>query len=221
MKKQAIRDCVDQESGSCTITRDGQKVELKLTSTDELIGVYDGACGIKTGFTDLAGGCFAGACNRDGEDLYAIVLNSTTEATRFTDATTLWDWVYAHRVNYKLANSSQNVTNKAGQSVPLAAKVSDGLWVDKTIDASLQDVNQSVEVFSVSGNISQTAEYKKITGDVKAGDVVGTITFKQHNNVIATANLVATQDVPGPNLFEGIGIWWNRLFSSFGRRRGR
>lgn len=214
MKKQAIRDCVNKDTGSCTVTRDGSSVTLTLTSTDELLGVYSGACGIKTGFTDLAGGCFAGACNRNGVDLYAIVLNST-EAMRFTDCETLWDWVYDHDVDYKLAHTSQTTTDASGNTVPLVAKVADGLWTDKTIDATLQDPNQTVSVFSVSGNVSQTVEYKNITGDVKAGDVIGTLTFKQRNTVIATANLVATQNVAAPSIFEGVGIWWNRFFGGF------
>lgn len=64
----------------------GELVDLQLESTDLLIGVYEGACGIKTGFTEEAGECFAGACERDGETLYAIVLHSSTEAQRCTIA---------------------------------------------------------------------------------------------------------------------------------------
>jgi D-alanyl-D-alanine carboxypeptidase (penicillin-binding protein 5/6) len=216
MKKQAIRDITNQESGTCTVTRGGQTVSLALTSTDELLGVYNGACGIKTGFTDKAGACFAGACNRDGKDLYAIVLDSSDEAQRFTDAETLWDWVYNHMVNYTLCNTPQTTVDAStGATVPLVASVADGAWTDKTVDATLQDSKQTVGVFSLSGNVSQTVEYKDLSGDVKAGDVVGTITFKQRNDVVATADLIATENVPGPGIIDGIGIWWNKFISGF------
>ena len=45
--------------------------------------------------------------------------------------------------------------------------------------------------------------------------MVGTITYKQRNKVIASANMVAAQDLPGPNIFEMIAIWWNRLIGGF------
>ena len=48
-----------------------------------------------------------------------------------------------------------------------------------------------------------------------AGYKVVTITFKQRNNVIATMDLVACEDLAAPNLLEGIGVWWDRLFRGF------
>lgn len=50
---------------------------------------------------------------------------------------------------------------------------------------------------------------------MKEGDKVGTITFKQRNTVIATMDLVACEDVDAPDFFEGVGVWWDRLFRSF------
>ncbi|MBQ9021466.1 MAG: D-alanyl-D-alanine carboxypeptidase, partial [Eggerthellaceae bacterium] len=58
-------------------------------------------------------------------------------------------------------------------------------------------------------------EYQYPKGVVRAGDVVGTITYKQRNEIVATANLVAARDLPGPNVFEMISIWWSRLVGGF------
>lgn len=216
MQKQAIRDVTGNDTATCTVDRGGQQVTLDLTSTDELLGVYDGACGVKTGYTDQAGACFAGACNRDGEDLYAVVLHASDEWTRFTDTETLWDWVYGNEVDYPLANSSQTTVDEAtGKTVPLVAEVSDGAWIDRTVKATLADPEATVEVFALSGNVSQSVEYRDLTRNVKAGDVVGTITYKQHNEVVATMDMVATESVDAPNVFQGIGIWWKRLIAGF------
>ena len=214
MTKQGIRDVVDVDSATIKVTRSNASVSIDLTSTDELLGVYDGVCGIKTGYTEDAGACYTGACDRNGLEVYVVIMNAADESVRFTEAETLWDWVFDHQITYTLAHSSVNVTNSAGQSVPLAAKVSDGAWIDKTVNASLADPSASVSVFDLSGNISQSVEYKQIDGDVHAGDVVGTITFKQHNQVIATQNLVATEDVPAPTLFEGFSVWWTKFTSN-------
>lgn len=216
MQKQAIRDVTANDTATCTVNRGGQQVTLDLASTDELLGVYDGACGVKTGYTDQAGACFAGACNRDGEDLYAVVLHASDEAARFTDTETLWDWVYGNVIDYPLANSSKTtVDEETGNTVPLVAEVSDGAWIDRTVKATLADPDATVEVFALSGNVSQSVEYRDLSRNVKAGDVVGTITYKQHNEVVATMDMVATESVDAPNVFQGIGIWWKRLVAGF------
>ena len=215
MSKQEIRDITSQETGSCTLTRYGETISIILESTDELLGVYEGTLGIKTGYTDSAGFCFAGACLSNGIELYSVVLNSPDETQRFTDTTELWDWVYAHTVDYALCNTDRTTLNQAGVTVPLAADVPNEAWFDSTLEATFEDPAASVRVFDLSGNVSQTVEYRKINGDVHAGDVVGTISFIQHNEIIASVNLVAARDEPGPNIFQAIGIWWTKLIGSF------
>ena len=189
-----------------------------MESTDELIGVYEGACGIKTGFTSLAGECFAGACNRDGLDLYAIVLNSSSEQQRFTDAKTLFDWVYANSVNYPYAHASETATMSWGSStkeVPVVAEVAHGDWTDKTIKATFSEPDGSLDVFSLKGNVSCTMSFDNVSGNVHEGDKVGSAVFKQHNETIATVDLIACEDVAAPNPLEAAGIWVGRLLSHF------
>lgn len=219
MQNDTFREVVSQSSATLNVERDGEPTTIELQSTDELIGVYDGACGIKTGFTELAGECFAGACYRDGHYYYAIVLDSSSEEQRFTDATTLFDWVFDHQVDYPLANSDETVqmTSADGSSreVPVVARVAHTGWIDKTVAATLADPDATVEVNDLNGNVSQEVQFDNVSGDVHVGDKVGTITFYQRNEVVATQDLVAAEEVLGPNLFEGIGIWFERLFGGF------
>ena len=214
MQKQAIRDITSLANASCLINRSGETITAEFESTDLLLDDYEGTCGIKTGFTDTAGACFAGACNR-GEDLYAIVLKSLDEWERFEDVRAMWDWYYAHCIDLPLANSDSFTVNAQGETVPLVAQVPAAAWIDKRVDATLEDPNAVVRVFNIEGNVSQEVEYSYPEGTVHAGDVIGTITYKQRNEVIATAHMVSTQDLPGPNIFEMIAIWWNRLIGGF------
>ena len=215
MSIQEIRDITSQDTGSCTVTRGDEVISILLESTDELLGVYEGALGIKTGFTDSAGSCFAGACARNGIELYSIVLNSTDETQRFIDTTQLWDWVFEHTVDYALCNCDATTLNQRGETVPLAADVANEAWFNTTLQATFEDPQASARVFDLSGNISQSVEFRQITGDVHAGDIVGTISFIQHNEIIASANLVAARDEPAPNIFQAIGIWWTKLIGMF------
>ena len=81
--------------------------------------------------------------------------------------------------------------------------------------APLRDPAAAVTIFDLNGNVSQSLEFDELAGNVKEGDKVGTITFKQRNTVIATMDLVACEDVDAPDFFEGVGVWWDRLFRSF------
>lgn len=214
MDNETFREIVANDGATIQVTREGQPASIELESTDELLGVYEGACGVKTGFTTYAGACFAGAANRDGRELYAIILNSSSEAQRFVDAETLFDWVYDNWVSYPLANSSQTTTmtlDGQQREVPVVARVALASWPDKTVDATFSDPDAAAEVFALNGNVSQSFEFNEVSGSVHAGDVVGKATFYQHNEVIATLDVIACEDVAAPGIFEGIGIWWSRL----------
>lgn len=216
MKNETFRTIVGGGDTAIVVTRaDGSRATINLESTDELIDYYEPAIGIKTGFTALAGPSFAGAANNGEKELYAIVIHSTSEAQRFEDAETLFNWVYEHEVDYPLANSSQTATmsvNGKATEVPVAAEVPHTEWIDKTVKATLSDPAASVRVFDLNGNVSQSLSFNEVTGNVRTGDKVGTITFKQRNAVIAEYDLVACEDVAAPDFFQGIGIWWDRLF---------
>ena len=61
-------------------------------ATNDLLGTYAGADGIKTGHTDEAGWCLAASATRDGRRLIVVVLGTPSEHARDTAATTLLDW---------------------------------------------------------------------------------------------------------------------------------
>lgn len=211
-----FRTIVATPAATIEVTRaDGQTGTIDLQTTDLMLtGGFEGACGVKTGFTALAGQCFAGAANRGGKEFYAIVLNSTSETQRFADAETLLDWAFAHTTSYPLINATGTVSYN-GASYPLVAEVAHQDFTDVTVPATVADPNQAIEVFDLSGNVSQDVEFEQITGNVHAGDKVGTLTFLQRNAQVASVDLIAACDVEAPSLFDGIIIWWTRLFSGF------
>lgn len=219
MKNDTFRNIVSMDGATIQVSRKGETVDIPLESTDILIGSYEGACGVKTGFTEKAGQCFAGAVERDGETLYAVVLNSNSEQQRFTDATTLDDWVFDNTIAYALAHSPEttSMTTTDGQTteVPVVAYVSHSGWIDKTFKATFADPKASVEVFALEGNVSQKLEFDTVSGEVSVGQKVGTATFYQHNKEIASCDIVAAESCSAPNFIDGIGIWWDRLWRGF------
>jgi serine-type D-Ala-D-Ala carboxypeptidase (penicillin-binding protein 5/6) len=64
-----------------------------MVNRNELLGRYEGATGVKTGYTRLAGLCLVASATRDGRTLYAVVLGSDqrTATAHFSDVAALLD----------------------------------------------------------------------------------------------------------------------------------
>ncbi len=66
---------------------------LRITSHDKLLFNYDGAIGIKNGYTAQAGATFVGAATRDGHTLLVTVLHATPRV--WPEVAHLLDWGFA------------------------------------------------------------------------------------------------------------------------------
>ena len=69
--------------------RDGQ---FGLSNTNKLIRFYQGATGLKTGYTSAAGHCLSASAQRNGIELIAVVLHCASSADRFTAAVSTKDY---------------------------------------------------------------------------------------------------------------------------------
>jgi len=72
--------------------RDGKN---QLVNTNKLIRFYQGATGLKTGFTNRAMYCLSATAERGGVEYIAVVLHGATSAERFESAKTLLNWAFA------------------------------------------------------------------------------------------------------------------------------
>lgn len=66
-----------------------------VENTNRLLWDYEGAIGVKTGYTLEAGRCLVAAAERDGRRLYAVVLGSGEEGDQFADAEALLDYGFS------------------------------------------------------------------------------------------------------------------------------
>jgi serine-type D-Ala-D-Ala carboxypeptidase (penicillin-binding protein 5/6) len=63
-------------------------------NTNQLLGSYDGAIGIKTGTGSVAGPCLVFAARRDGRTVAGVVLNSSSAEQRYNDAAEMLDYAF-------------------------------------------------------------------------------------------------------------------------------
>jgi serine-type D-Ala-D-Ala carboxypeptidase (penicillin-binding protein 5/6) len=67
----------------------------ELPTTNDLLGAYQGADGIKTGHTDEAGWSIAASATRDGRSIVVVVLGAPTEQARDAAARALLDYGFS------------------------------------------------------------------------------------------------------------------------------
>ena len=207
MKNDTIREVVASEDSWIEVTgADGSDHSHSMDTHNVLLG-QDGNIGGKTGTTDDAGYCFTSAYNRDGDEIYTVVLNSTTTDQRFTDTATLANWYYGHKVTVAIANTQEKTAN----GNPLMARISQTDWTDKTIDATLADPAAQATVFSLAGEVTEKVSHDDLSGTVHVGDKVGSVTLKQDGTKIAVMDLVADEEGTGPNPIEWLLVKLDRL----------
>ncbi len=67
-----------------------------MVNTNRLIKEYDGANGIKTGFTNEAKHCISASAKRGSLQLIAVVMGVENSKLRFTEAKRLLDYGFAN-----------------------------------------------------------------------------------------------------------------------------
>ena len=162
--------------------RDGK---FGLSNTNKLIRFYQGATGLKTGYTSAAGHCISASAERDGIELIAVVLGASTSADRFADAKALLNWGFA---NYALVHPDLD-----GELAPIP------------IDLGTEDI--IVPVLSDSGPIliekrlqaSVTRELElaeELEAPVEKGQVLGVLRLRAGDVLLKELPLTADRDVP-------------------------
>ena len=87
IKNSTITETVKQKS--IIVESVDKTIKHELSSTDELLGIVPEIEGLKTGFTQEAGGCFIGLVNLNGHYLISVVTQSDD---RFGDTKNLINW---------------------------------------------------------------------------------------------------------------------------------
>lgn len=182
MNNETFREIVGMRK--VTLDYGGGKQTFK--STNSLLNTWDECTGIKTGYTNDAGYCLTSSAERDGIELYAVVLGCSNEAERFTDCYKLLDWGFSHYRPYTLATTGDVLVD-----VPLTG------FLNKTVPAGVPEDVTSM-VLDYDGDISIDVTLVDLPDGVDEGERVGTVTWRQNENVLASAPLVAKEHVGAP-----------------------
>ena len=159
--------------------RNGQ---FGLSNTNKLVRFYDGATGLKTGFTAAAGYCLSASAKREDLELIAVVMGSATSKDRFNACKSLLDFGFA---NYCLVQPEAEIL-----SVPVV------LGKEKQVRAIPGQETQSlIEKAQKSSIRIETELEQEVTAPVSKGQRLGTMTVYSGQQVLAQIPLVAENTV--------------------------
>ena len=165
--------------------------EFGLTNTNRLIYYFDGATGLKTGFTQEAMYCLAATAERDGVEFIAVVLHGQSSDTRFEAAKTLLNYAFA---NYTLFHL------RAEEVLP-PIRVSLGT-VD-SVQPILEGEGQILLSKTAVSTVRQEVDLiEELTAPVASGQALGTLTVFDGDTVIAAIPIIAADEVEKISVFQ-------------------
>lgn len=155
-----------------------------LSNTNKLVRFYSGTTGLKTGFTSAAGYCMAASAERDGMELIAAVMHCDSSTDRFESAKALMDYGFA---TYTLVDPVADteipaVTVELGQveEITPVPQSTTPVLLEK---AQTSDLTRDIQ-------LSPT-----VSAPVTEGQILGTLTLKSGETILAEVPLVASSSV--------------------------
>jgi D-alanyl-D-alanine carboxypeptidase (penicillin-binding protein 5/6) len=169
---------------------------IKQHNRNRLLWRDESVDGVKTGHTQSAGYCLASSAERDGMRLVAVVLGADSEDARARQSLSLLNYGFRFFETHRLYAAGTPVTEVrlwkgAQQQLPLGVAAGD-LWV--TVPRGrYRQLQPTMDV------------ERRIVAPVGRGQEVGTLTVRLGDEVVASAPLVALQDVAEGSLWQRLG----------------
>lgn len=165
-----------------------------VVNTNKLIRFYDGADGLKTGFTDDAGYCMAVTAKRDGMRLIAVVLGEDNGSVRNEETSQLLDYGFNM---YKV----DIVKNKNDVIIEINIEKGTKDKINAVVDEDLLVLKKKSEI---SKQYDIETKVNEIKLPINEGDIVGKVLIKDGNKVVKQSNLIASETVNKLGYFKTI-----------------
>ena len=162
-----------------------KQVPIGLANTNKMIKHYQGATGVKTGFTQEAKYCLSASAKRGDTHLVAATLGAPTTQERFKDATSLLNYGFANYQSVKLCSKGDviaklDLEKSEDDKVNLVAKEDLTALIKK--DES-KDFSKKIQIC------------EDIKMPVKKGTKLGTIYIYKGNHQVGKVDLVNEKDI--------------------------
>lgn len=164
--------------------RNGQ---FGLSSTNKLIRYYEGATGLKTGFTSQALYNLSATATRNGTTFIAVVMKAPTSQIRQQECSQLLDYAFA-------TYESKNIIGKG--------EIVDNIKINKNVNGLANicikdDISYLVEKGCHIETSQRIVYDQNLTAPLKKGDTVGKVEIinNQDGQIIGESKLIVDTDI--------------------------
>ena len=164
-----------------------------LVNTNKLLKSYEGADGLKTGYTKEAGYCIVTTAKRNGLRLIGIVLKESAPKIRNQEVSQLLDYgfsLFEYVTLFQKGDVIEKVTidNAKVQQIEAVAK---------------EDI-QYVQDKSDSTEVTYQINYTNLVPPLKKGETIGHLLLMHENVNIASFEMIVNQDVEALSFIEKV-----------------
>jgi serine-type D-Ala-D-Ala carboxypeptidase (penicillin-binding protein 5/6) len=168
-----------------------------LSTWNDLLGVFPGVVGVKTGHTDDAGWCQVALLARGGLEIYATILGSPSRSQRNHDLAALLRFALTRYKLVEVVAAGDPLANVAseygGPSVPVAA--TSALALPLRLDRPL---------------VEKLVLPRTLSLPVKQGQHLGEVLIYSNGKLLGERKLIAMRSVEKPGLLDKVGWYGGR-----------
>ncbi|TYQ16223.1 UNVERIFIED_CONTAM: D-alanyl-D-alanine carboxypeptidase (penicillin-binding protein 5/6) [Acetivibrio alkalicellulosi] len=181
---------------------------IRQFNRNPLLGAFEGADGLKTGWTNEAGYCLVGTAEQDGIRMISVVLNTQNERERADASQELLTYGFRNFKIVDIMTSGEivevvNVKNGPEQTVPVKVDNSISVLVPITREKDLQ--------------IVITKDIDTINAPVLKDTRIGKLEIQLDDEVLASSEISTSEDVPRIGFFRIIGRGISNFFRFFSK----
>lgn len=177
------------------IPLNGNEGARVLINHNKLLKNYDGAIGVKTGFTKKSGRCLVSAAERNGVRLICVTINAPNDWQDHENMLDLGFSLYKNKTFFEEYQFTylHNIVGGVDSTVSVANKE----FISAIIREGSCSIKQHIEIQSFS------------YAPIKEGEIIGQIYYTQGDKVIASSPLVTIHKVDA-NVKEK--SFWQKVF---------
>ncbi len=165
-------------------TKRGQS-QFDLANTNKFLNMYNGATGLKTGYTSEAKYCMSATATRDGVSMIAVIMGAETKDIRNNEACKLLDYGFAKcdiYVDSNVLNGTVKVEVKKGEKDYV-----NGTEINIHEIVLLEQNPEAIE--------KNVVLYKNLEAPVYKNDIIGSVQYSYNGQLIDEIFIYATEDV--------------------------